>query len=263
MVGYGGIVTMNIWNIALNIWRESLRDRALMILTLSGLSMILFSVVLGGMAVGGMERVVQSMGFWVLGMWGLISAIYLGGSIILREIKQKTIYLILSRPISRTRFLFGKYLGILMVMATSYAILSGFWLTVMIGNGIEVNPVHIWALIFIFGEWLLLAAITICLGCFTTPLLHGFMMTGFYFIGHMSNILRIYAANSEELWMRIMLKCLFLVIPNLEALNFRSEAIYNEFVPFPLLMEGAGVLCLWIALFLVAAVTIFNARRIP
>jgi len=89
------------------------------------------------------------------------------------------------------------------------------------------------------------------------------MMTGFYFIGHMSNILRIYSANSEDLWMKILLKCLYLVIPNLEALNFRSEAIYNESVSLSLFLEGAGVLGLWIAMFLVAAVTIFNVRRIP
>ncbi|WP_236890957.1 ABC transporter permease subunit [Desulfoluna limicola] len=235
----------------------------MIILILSGLVMIMLSSVLGGMAVGGMERVVQSMGFWILGMWGLISAIYLGGNIILREIKEKTIYLILSRPISRTSFLLGKYLGILMVMATSYATLSGFLLFVMFGCGVSINSAHIWALMFIFGEWLLLAAITICLACFTTPLLHAFMMTGFYFIGHLSNILRIYSANSDELWMTIALKCLYIVIPNLEALNFRSEAIYNEFVPFSLLIEGAGVLGLWIVLFLVAAVTIFNERRIP
>jgi len=254
---------MNIWNIALNIWRESLRDRALIVLTLSGLSMIILSMVLGEMAVGGMERVVQSMGFWILGMWGLLSTIYLGGSIILREIKEKTIYLILSRPISRTSFLLGKYLGILMVMATSYVILSGFWLFVMFGCGIDINTLHMWALIFIFGEWLLLAAITICLACFTTPLLHAFMMIGFYFIGHMSNILRIYAANSDELWMKFILKGLYLVIPNLEALNFRTEALYNESVQGGLYLEGAGVLGLWIALFLVAAVKLFNARRIP
>lgn len=254
---------MNIWNIALNVWRESLRDRALIILTLSGLSMIMLSMVLGEMAVGGMERVVQSMGFWILGMWGLTSSIYLGGSIILREIKEKTIYLILSRPISRTSFLVGKYLGMIMVMATVYSFLAFSWLVVARGCGVAMNHAHVWVLLFIFGEWCLLAGISICFACFSTPLLHAFILTGFYFIGHMSNILRIYAANSEDLLMKVLLKVLYHLIPNLEALNFRSEAIYNDFVPLPLLMEGAGVLGLWIALFLVAAVTIFNVRRIP
>jgi len=258
-----GVEDMKYWNVSLNIWRESLRDRALIILTLSGLSMIVFSIVLGGMAVGGMSRVIQSMGFWVLGMWGLISSIYLGGSIILREIKEKTIYLVLSRPISRLSFLIGKFIGILMVMATSYSILVCVWLIVAVGCGVDLNVVHYWVLIFIFSEWVLLAAVSIFFACFTTPLLHAMIMVGFYFIGHLSNILRIYAANSDVLLMKGFLKCMYFVIPNLEALNFRSEAIYNENVPFDLLLGCVGVLGLWVTLFLIAGVTVFNARRIP
>lgn len=247
--------------LALNVWRESVRDKALHILAVSGIVIMLFSQVLGNMAIGGPNRIIHNMGLWVLGIWGLCAVVYLGSNVIRREIQQKTIYLLLSRPVSRFVFMSSKMLGISMVLATVYLLMVLVWLLLMVSNSIQLNIMHFWTLVFIFGEWLLIASIGLFLASFTSPLLYGFILIGLTFLGHWSESLRIYAQNTEEVWLRSIISGLYYILPNLEALNFRQASLYNEVVGKGLIFEGGMVLLLWWLLFFTAANVIFYNRK--
>lgn len=63
--------------LAVNVWREATRDRLILMLVGSGVLMMMVSLVFGQMAVGGQDRILQDMGYWIMGMWGLIAVIYL------------------------------------------------------------------------------------------------------------------------------------------------------------------------------------------
>ena len=249
--------------LAINVWREAVRDRLLHILVGSGTILIVFSQVLGEMAVGGRERVIQNIGFWVLGIWCLLAILYLGSNILKREFQRKTVYLVLSRPVTRPTFLIGKYWGMLMVLATMFILLAFVWLVMLQFNEIPIRSQHGWALAFIFGEWVLLAAVSLFFACFTSPLLHNFFLIGISFLGHWSNDLRILADQiTEPLWMKQVLKSIYYVLPNLEALNFRGEALYNIYISPSLLGQGGIVWFCWTASILVAANLVFMQRKL-
>lgn len=251
-----------IWALSVNVLREAIRDRLLLILTVSGAVVMLFSLVLGKMTVGGQERVVQNMGFWVLGIWGLLAVLYLGSNIIKQELQRQTIYLLLSRPVNRPTFLMGKFLGMLFVLLFTFGLLAVVWLALMQITKIPLTPQHFWALAFIFGEWIVLAAFSLFFASFTSPLLHNFFLVGITFLGHWSNDLRIYAANADDLWLQKLLKTLYFILPNLEALNFRDAALLQGNISPGLLMEGAVVLFGWMGCALIAANLIFVRRKL-
>ncbi|RLC28887.1 MAG: hypothetical protein DRH32_08300, partial [Deltaproteobacteria bacterium] len=186
--------------IAFNIWLESVRDRLLIILTASGLLLLVFSMVLGRMAVGGEQRIIQDMGFWVLGIWGILAIMYLGSNIVRREFKRQTVYLVLSRPVSRPVFLCGKFFGMIIVLFSIFVILAAFWIGLLYVKSILLTDRHLWALLFIFGEWVLLASVSLFFATFTSPILHNFFIVGIAFLGHWSNDLKLFAENSKELW---------------------------------------------------------------
>ena len=141
-----------------------------------GTLLILVSLVFGQMAVGGRVRVIQNMGFWVIGLWGLFSVLYLGSNIISQELKHHTIYMILSRPVNRSVFLLGKFTGMLIVLFLIFLLLSLIWLGLLLLEGIDISPMHLIALGFILGEWVLLAAMSLFFASFTSPLLHNFFL---------------------------------------------------------------------------------------
>lgn len=248
--------------LAVNIWREATRDRLILMLVGSGVLMMLVSLVFGQMAVGGQARVLQDMGFWVIGMWGLVAVLYLGSGIIKHELQRKTVYLVLSRPVGRSTFLMGKYFGMALVLMTAFVLLSAAWLLVLFSMGILVTPTHFWALGFIFGEWMLLAAISLFFASFTSPMLHNFFLVSISFLGHWSNELKIFADNAKTETLKFVLNTLYLLLPNLESLNFREAAVYNDAISQAVIWQGALVLLGWTATALVAANLIFMQRRL-
>jgi len=251
-----------LWALAFNVWREAIRDRLLIILTISGTFLMLISLILARMFIGDQGRVIQNMGFWILGIWGLLAVVYLGSNILRQEIERQTVYLVLSRPVNKPTFLMGKFVGILFVLISTFSLLSLVLLVLLQLKAIPLTIQHLWALAFIFGEWILLSAFSIFFASFTTPLLHNFFLVGLTFLGHWSNDLRLFAANANELWLKNLLKAIYYILPNLEALNFREAVLYKEAINSTLLLEGAVVLIGWIVILLIAANLLFIRRKL-
>ena len=259
-MGWAIMFRSQVWALALNVWREAVRDQLLYILTGSGVFLLLTSLVLGEMFIGDRERVVINTGFWVLGMWGLIAVLYLGSNIVKREITNHTVYLVLSRPVSRTVFLIGKYTGMLLVLLSTFGLLASVFLVLISMGPLPITRQHLLAFSFILGEWFLLAAFSLFFASFTSPLLHNFFLVGLAFLGHWSNDLRIFAQNVETVWIKRLLEITYYILPNLEALNFREAALLSRQIPAPLIIEGALVLLGWIMIALIAGIFLF-ARR--
>ena len=147
--------------IAVNVFREALRDRILLIMCGTGIGVMAFSIVLGELAVGARTRVIQNTGFWVIGLWGLLTVLYLGSNVIRREIHLQTIYLVLSRPVSRNTFMAGKYAGMLLVLTVVFAVLAAAFAVLLHAFGIDLTPAYGWTLLFLLGEWILLAGFSL------------------------------------------------------------------------------------------------------
>jgi len=256
------ILFFQIWALALNVWRESVRDKLVQILAASGILLMLVSLVFGNMAIGGQNRILQDMNFWVLGIWGLVAVLYMGSNIVKNELQRKTIYLILARPVNRSAFLTGKFFGMALVLTTTFCLLALAGLTLMQLKGIVITSKHLWALVFIWGEWILLAAISLFFASFTSPMLHNFFLVGISFLGHWSNDLRIFSENTKDLLIKGLLNAIYHILPNLEALNFREAALYNDVIAPSVLTQGALVLLGWTLSALIAANTVFIRRRL-
>ena len=248
--------------IAVNVWRASIRDRILLILWASALVCLMFSLTLGKMTFGDELRTLQTTGFWVMGIWGLISVLYLGSNIVRQEIYQKTIYFVLSRPVHRTSFLLGKFFGMIIVLASLFVILALCWLVILLSKGVPLNAGHFVALGFIFGEWVLLASFSLFFAAFTSPLLHNFFLVGLSFLGHWSRDLYLFSQNAESAIAKTLLSIIYHVLPNLDALNFRQAALYNEPINAGLLVLAGGVLLAWMLFALVGANLIFSRRKL-
>ena len=253
---------LQVWSLAVNVWMESIRDRLVHVLTGTGIIMLFFSLVLGDMTLGGHERVIQNTGFWVLGIWGLLAVMYLGSNILRHEFKLKTVYLIVSRPVNRQTFLIGKFFGMVLVLTSLFIALFLTWVFLMGMVKVDFTSKHLIAVVFIYGEWLLLAAISLFFASFTSPMLHNFFLVAVTFLGHWSNDIRVFSENAKEPALKIILKGIYYALPNLEALSFREAALYNETIPWSLILIGTTTQVFWLTAALVAAILIFMQRRL-
>ncbi len=261
-ISHFSLLISQLWALALNVWREAVRDKLIQLLVGFGFFMMLVAIVFGNMAVGGQKRVIEDMIFWIIGLWGLLAVLYMGSAIVKKELQSKTVYLVLSRPISRPVFLTGKFFGMILVLLSVFSLLSIAGAMILQIKGIAISINHLWTVVFIFGEWIMMAALSLFFASFTTPILHNFFLVGVNFLGHYSNDLLIYAENTKDFILKLFLTILYYVLPNLELYNFREKTLYKDIIESAALMHGAAILSGWILVFLIAANLIFVRRRL-
>ena len=75
-------------------------------------------------------RVVTDLGLASISLFSVVVAIFLGSSLLYKEIERKTLYVILPKPIARFEFLLGKYFGIVATCAVFIAIMGALQLLV-------------------------------------------------------------------------------------------------------------------------------------
>ena len=125
--------------VALNTYREAVRARILH--GLFGLAVLTgaYAAVVGECAVQATTRVVGDLGAASVSIYALTVDIVLGATSLYRELELKTIFPILARPLRRTEYLVGKFLGTTLTLAVFISANSGVLLLVVaFGGGTSV-----------------------------------------------------------------------------------------------------------------------------
>lgn len=103
-----------IYAIALNTFREAVRDRVLHGVLGAATCVLFFTLVLAELSLNERERVVTDIGLASISLFSVVVSVFLGSSLLHKEIERKTLYVILPKPIRRSEFLVGKYFGIVL-----------------------------------------------------------------------------------------------------------------------------------------------------
>jgi len=87
--------------LAANTVRDAVRNRVLYILVFFAVLMIGTSVLLATLSYVERERILQDVGFSAIRFFGAAIAIFMGVGLIQREVERRTVYTILSKPVTR------------------------------------------------------------------------------------------------------------------------------------------------------------------
>jgi Cu-processing system permease protein len=123
-------VTGRTWAIAINTFREAVRDRVLYGVLALASAVLLFTLALAELSLDQQRRVVLDIGVASISLFSVVVAIFLGSSLLYKEIERKTLYVILPKPLRRHEFLLGKYAGITLTAWVFIAIMGAIQLWV-------------------------------------------------------------------------------------------------------------------------------------
>lgn len=108
--------------VTINTFREAVRDRVLYGVLGIATFVLLFTLVLAEVSLDQEKRIVLDVGLASISMFSVLAAVFLGSSLLYKEIERKTLYVILPKPIQRYEFLLGKYFGIVLTVAVFVAV---------------------------------------------------------------------------------------------------------------------------------------------
>jgi ABC-type transport system involved in multi-copper enzyme maturation permease subunit len=110
--------------VAINTFREAVRDRVLYNLIFFAMLMMGAAVLVGQISIGIERLVIVNLGLTAISVFGLVMAVFIGVGLVYKEMEKRTLYSLLSKPIRRWEFLAGKYAGLLLTLAVNTALMT-------------------------------------------------------------------------------------------------------------------------------------------
>ena len=260
---------MNILAVARNTYRENIRDRVLYNLILFALVMIVSSIALGQLTLGYERKVIIDLGLTSISLFGTLIAIFIGISLVYKELEKRTVYTLLSKPVRRSEFILGKYFGLLFTLLVNTAVMTiGLWLSMLYQGGIEpagygrVLP----AVFLIFLSLALTTAIALVFSTFSTPALSALFTLFLWMAGHFNYDLHAFGEMTKSPVMRWTFRALYYALPNFS--NFTSINSQNVIQSAAYYQPVDGAAVGWVTLYglfycgvlLGLAVALFNRR---
>jgi ABC-type transport system involved in multi-copper enzyme maturation permease subunit len=259
--------------IALNVYRESVRDRVLYNLVFFALLIMSASYVIGQLTAGQDVKIIKDLGLAAISIFGLFIAVFIGIGLVSKEVERRSVYALLAKPVRREELVLGKYAGLVLTLAVNVAVMVVTWYLVLAymawmqgGNfkpGWEApaaDPRMLVAVSLIFIELMLVTAIAIFFSTFSTPILSAALTFGLYVAGQFSADLRDLGLISQSPLVRYIGKALYYVLPNMALFDVKAQVVHAQPVPAGYVALAAGYGLVYITALVVAAMFIFSKR---
>ena len=248
--------------IARNTFREAVRDRVLYNLVLFVLLITGGAIFLGELTAGQEARTIIDLGLGAMVAFGAFISIFVGVSLVSKEIERRTVFVIFSKPIGRGEFIVGKYLGLCLTLLVNVLIMGiGVSLAILYVGGGNL-AVSIWGAIFlVYLELAILTAVAILFSSFSTPALSALLTFFVFIIGNFTQSLRDFAANLGSRFTLFFFDALYHLLPNFSYFSFRTNAAHGDIPPLNLLGGAFLYAIIYIVILLTITILIFSRRN--
>jgi ABC-type transport system involved in multi-copper enzyme maturation permease subunit len=213
--------------IAVNTLREAVRNRLLYTLLFFAVTMIGFSVLIASLSYVEGERIIQDVGLASIRLFSVGIAIFVGIGLIHGEVERRTIYTILSKPVTRPEFLLGKFLGLLAMVWLQLLLMALAFAAVSLLAGAKLDLGHGAALLLAGIELMVIVAVATLFSSFTTPILSALFTLGIYTLGHLSRNLYFLGQQSDAESVKSAASLIYRLLPDLESFNLSIQAVHG------------------------------------
>jgi ABC-type transport system involved in multi-copper enzyme maturation permease subunit len=251
-----------IWAVASNTFREVLRDRIFFILVFYAVLMFIAWRLLPEIAGGAQNKILSDVGPASASLLGVIVAIFVGTSLINKEIEKRTVFVLVTKPINSAEFILGKHLGLSAVLAILVAGMTAIYLLFFSLSKIDFQlfPLLLTAL-FLLLELCLITAAALLFGVFTSSILATLLTFSLYIVGHLSESMVKLAGVTRNPSFQKMTDNLYLVLPDLSRLDLKNDAVYGDVLQADVLWGNAGYALVYTAALLVVTTVVFSRRE--
>ncbi len=261
---------MRVVAIAINTFREAVRNKILYVLLFFAVLIIGSALGLGQLSLTEQVRVTRDVGLGGIALFGVLIALFVGVNLVYKEIDRKTVFALIPKPMHRWEFILGKYLGMVATLAVQVAIMAVVLFAVLLAQGSAVadEGAVVRALTLLFVEIMIVTAVAVLFSSFTTPLLSALFGFGVFIAGRSTPELREIISRAQEPTTRRVLGAVVHVLPDLNLYYVSGSMVDGHavsvsgprFVEWSYVAMAAGYGAAYIAVLLLAAMLIFSRR---
>jgi ABC-type Na+ efflux pump permease subunit len=279
--------------IARNTFTELVRQKVFFFLLIFALLIIGNSAFMAKFSFQEQFQMLKDISLGAMSVFTSLIAILATANFLPKDMEDRTIYTLLAKPVPRYRYLLGKLLGIITLLACATLLMSALFLATLwmrestvlaetraqlAGASPEelalavkevtdatfnINLLPGIAIIFIKSA--LLASLTLFISSFATSSIFTILMAAaLYFIGHLQSTAREYwlSGLDVEWWSRLLAAAVALLFPDLQAFNLTDDIIAGTAVPLALFLNTAGLGILYVAVYFALSALVFSSREL-
>ena len=259
--------------IAVNAFRESVRDKVLYNLVLFAVVMIGASYLIGQLTAGQDVKIIKDLGLSATSAFGLFIAVFIGIGLVSKEVERKSIYSLLAKPISRASFIIGKFLGLVLTLAVNVAAMTVAYYAVLAYMNWMAEPGmrESWPapatdvrlvvpIVLILAQLTVVTAIALFFSTFSSPLLSALLTLCIWTAGHFNADLRNFQAVVDSPPAVYTARTLYYLLPNFASFDVKTQVVHGDAVPPADVALTLAYAVVYVAALLVAAVAVFRRR---
>lgn len=286
-------MTSRIIAIARNTFTDLVRQKVFYILLVFALCAIGSSVFMAQLRVEAQFQMIKDVCLGAMSIFTSLLAILATANFLPKDIEDRTIYTLLSKPVPRFSYLLGKLAGIIVLLLLFTLLMSVVFAVVLwtreqsalaaIRTEFSGAPAEelqqaiksvtdatfnvnlIPGILIIFVKSALLAALTLFISSFATSSLFTVMITAaIYFIGHLQATAREAWLQGVDIkwWTRILVAVISLLFPDLQAFNLADDMIAGAAIPWNVFIETFALGWTYVAVYFALAAFVFAGREL-
>jgi Cu-processing system permease protein len=246
--------------IAMTTFRELIREKFFLVIVFVAIFLIALSVLLGELSFDESQKILADIGLTAVQVASLGIALFTGSYMISREIEKQTCLLMLSRPITRTQFLLGKFSGIVLLISLLNVTLPLALLALL--NRWDLFPHMAEIILSVWLEALVVLALVFMFSVVLRPVLSVMVGVVAFLCGSWLEDMSYFAKKTHDTFFTAASEGIKWILPNFYRFNWKNYFFLEKGLP----SADIGQLVLhyvpWIVMLLVISIVIFRRKDI-
>ncbi len=259
--------------IAINGFREAVRDKVMYSLVAFAVILIATSYILGELTAGQDIKIMKDLGLSSISVFGLFMAIFIGIGLVSKEVEKRSVYALLAKPIRRSDIVVGRYLGLVLTLVVNVAVMTVALYLVLAYLGWRApenaklswdaplfDPSMLKAVGLTLVHLSMVTAVAVFFSTFSTPILSAALTFSVWVAGYFSADLRNFDQVVDSRAAQWLARGLYYILPNFGSFDISSQVVHGLHVGAKYVVVTAAYGFTYIAILLVMSAAIFSRR---
>lgn len=258
---------MSLLYLAAVTFREGVRKKTLVAFLMFGMLTLASSMFLTVFSPGEEVKIVKDVCLTAITFFGMLITVFVSGAMVPAEMENRVFYTVISKPLRRSTYLLGKFLGAQALILLNLVLMSALFLVIVwsqsrrfsTGGGDEMGGgavsfgidavLILKAMLLVYCEMAMLSALTLAASITaTSPTLPVIFGVFAWLVGHLvDNLKSIGAVAGENEVVRLFVEITYNALPNLNYFYLRDNLVHSD----PYIPQGMLNLVLYAATWVV------------
>jgi len=247
--------------IAVNTFKETIRDRIMAVIVVFALLMIAAGLWLGSISLGEQGRMMKDFGLVTVTAFGLIVAVFVAAGLVHKEVEKRTVYVLFSKPVSLVAFISGKFVCLCATMAVVLAGMGLFLFALVWMVDGRPSGMVLLAVLMVYVQLLAIIAVTIFFSTLGSAILASVLGICVFVAGQLSqNVLSLTRLGKNSLT-EALSWVIYVIIPNFSAVDVKAGVVGEQTLAWGQIGLWTAYLLAYVVVVLALAALVFRRKE--